>query len=149
MIIILSSLFHQAPALVLELPRVSSSSSDPHSSCILSPSHGFTNPPAGRLPLLLLPNANSSVAQSDMWTSLGSGPPGMVGEHIPLWPGVHILEDPSLAIPPLWNLNGLDETRLKVGDEGPPLESWSPASHPGSEMIWWPGLAGVEDGRKV
>lgn len=49
--------------LVLELPRVSSSSSEPESSWILSPSQGFTTPP------LVLPNANSSDITSAMGTS--------------------------------------------------------------------------------
>lgn len=60
------STVRQATDLVFELPRVRSSSSDAHSSWIISPSHGFTNPVAVSVPLLLLPNSNSSEPPSDI-----------------------------------------------------------------------------------
>lgn len=95
------------------LPRVSSRSSDTHSSWILSPSHGLT------LPIELLPNANSSVTTSAIGISaLLSYPAGIAGEQVPLWPGVH-MRDPPLLAPVSLNPNGFAATRLNVGDVGP------------------------------
>lgn len=135
---------HQATDLVFELPRVSSSSSDTHSSWILSPSHGFTNPTAVGVWLLLLPNANSSEPTSDIWTLPWLWPSG-TGEHVPLCPGVHILE----PLASLYKPKGFGDTRLKVGDEGPPDGSRKPASHAASGVTWWPGLGGMEEGKKL
>jgi hypothetical protein len=73
--------------------------------------------------------------------------PGITGEHVPLCPGVHILDEPlpGAGIASLKTLNGLDDMRLKVGDEGLVEEIWMPASHgAGSGTIWRPGLGGVE-----
>jgi hypothetical protein len=72
--------------------------------------------------------------------------PGITGEHVPLCPGVHILDEPlpGAGIASLKTLNGLDDMRLKVGDEGLVDEIWIPASHAGSGTICLPGLGGVE-----
>lgn len=94
--------------LVFEPPRVSSRSSCPHTSWILSPSHGFT-----------LPNANSSETTSAIGISaLLSNPRGIAGEQVPLCPGVHI-RDPPWPKPVSLNPNGFAATRLNVGDAGP------------------------------
>jgi hypothetical protein len=131
--------------LVLELPSVSSRSSDPHSSWILSPSHGFTRPVA------LHRNANSSEISAMGISAVWSEPAAMAGEHVPLWPGVH-MRDPPLDPPPpkasSLKPNGLEATRLNVGDVGPPCGIRTPLNHSGSGTIWRPGLGGVEDGKK-
>lgn len=128
--------------LVLEFPRVSSRSSEPHSSWIRSPSHGFT------IPAALLPNANSSEITSDIGISaVWSEPAAMAGEQVPLWPGVHMREPPPFVAASL-KPNGLVETRLNVGELGPPWGILRPANHSGLGTIWRPGLGGVEDGRE-
>lgn len=127
--------------LVLGFPSVSSRSSETHSSCILSPSHGLTRP------FMLLPNANSDEIASDIGTSaVWSNPAVMAGEQVPLWPGVHILE--PVAESASLNANGFDATRLNVGDDGPSWGVWTPESHPESVGVWRPGLWGVEEGKK-
>lgn len=112
--------------LVPGFPRVSSRSSETHSSCILSPSHGFTNPN-----FTFPPKANSV---SDIGTSAVL--PVTAGEHVPLCPGVQIRP-----------LNGWwwFATRLNVGEDGPSCGVWTPESHPESGGVWMPGLWGVEE----
>lgn len=133
-----------SPNLVFELPRVSSRSSDADSSWILSPSHGFTGP------ALLLPNVNSSdIAWQIGISPVRSEPTAMAGEQVPLWPGVQTRDPPpaaKLASPP--NPNGLDETRLMVGEVEPVWGTRSPANHSGSGRTWRPGLGGVEEERR-
>jgi len=70
--------------------------------------------------------------------------PGITGEHVPLWPGVHIRDELPAGIASLKTLNGLEDMRLNVGDEGLVEEIWIPASHAGSGTICRPGLGGVE-----
>jgi hypothetical protein len=50
---------------------------------------------------------------------------------------VHILDEPlpGAGIASLKTLNGLDDMRLKVGDEGLVDEIWIPASQAGSGTI--------------
>lgn len=71
--------------------------------------------------------------------------PGIAGEHVPLCPGVHILDEllPT-RIASLKTLNGFDDTRLNVGDDGLVDDIWIPANHAGSGSIVRPGLGGVE-----
>jgi len=70
--------------------------------------------------------------------------PGIAGEHVPLCPGVHILDELPTGIDSLKTLNGLVDTRLNVGEFGLVDEIWIPASHAGSGAIDLPGLGGVE-----
>jgi hypothetical protein len=71
--------------------------------------------------------------------------PGIAGEQVPLCPGVHILDDGlPTGIDSLKTLNGLVDTRLKVGEFGLVDEIWMPASHAGSGAMFRPGLGGVE-----
>lgn len=120
-----------------ELPRVSSRSSEPHSSCIISPSQGFT-----RL-VALLPNANSFGITWDIGISAVSA---TTGEHVPLCPGVH-MRDPLRVKSSILKPNGFEETRLNVGEVDPLWGTWVPAYHFESGSIWRPGLGGVDKGR--
>ena len=118
--------------LALELPSVSSRSSDPVSSWMISPSHAFT------IPLALLPNANSSGITCGIGTSAL-----IEGEHVPLCPGVTMSEPPPETVPSR-NSNGLGDTRLNVGEVGwlgpPPFRILIPANHSETGTLWWPGL---------
>lgn len=93
---------------------MSSRSSVPkEASWILSPFQAFTKPDE------LLPKANSSETASAIGMSeVFSEPAATAGEHVPLAPGVVHIREPLPTIASSLRPNGLEETRLKVGEVG-------------------------------